>query len=304
MKFNRAGVAASTTRLARSADLHESCIGLNYLIEENVSDLRRGLVEAYELGTDEVRKIVKSYFDGTIQGISRGHRSTTFDPTVNADALLSATVEPNQKIIRLERIDRVLSKDPSLDFTRVLAAKKSGDSAVLQAFVDLFLTYPGERPSFCAFKREVENDLEAPDWLNRLIDRMGLYHFYPFDSSQTYSFALMEYTAKDVLAQATAKDVERPFAVATVLECQDNPAFFPVPKGASFGFTVDLRERIPPRPSVREILHMRYDYSWKNVWKLAQWSGTAMPDIAASRDRHLATLRRDTGRADFGNVTP
>lgn len=303
MKFNRAGVATSATKLARSVDVHDRSIGFNYLIEENVGDLRRDHVEAFEMGTDEVREVVKAYFDGTIQGVSRGHRSTTFDVTVNSDALLPATVDPNQKIIRLERIDRVLSKDPSLSFARVHAAKASGDAVTLQAFVDLFSTYPGERPSFSAFKSEVSDDLKAPDWLSRLIDRMGLYHFYPFNSSQTYSFALMEYTAKDVLAQAKLKGIDRPFAVATVLECQDNPAFFPVPKGAAFGFTVDLRERVPPRPNVREILHMRYDYSWRNVSTLAQWGGTAEPDIGASRDRHLATLRRDTGRPDFGSIT-
>lgn len=116
MKFNRTGLASSVTTLARSADVHERSIGFNYLIEENVGDLRRDHVEAYEIGTDEVREVVKAYFDGTIQGVSRAHRSTTFDISVNAGALLPATVDPNQKIIRLERIDRVLSKDPSLTF--------------------------------------------------------------------------------------------------------------------------------------------------------------------------------------------
>jgi hypothetical protein len=278
-------------------------VGFNYLVEENVSDMRRDQVEAFEMGTDEVREVVQAYFDGAIQGIVRGHPSTTFDIDVNADALLPATIDPNQKIIRLERIDRVLSKDPSLTFDRVDAARTAGNSSDLQAFVDLFSTYPGERPSFSAFKSEVDEDLRALDWLQRLIDRMGLYHHYPFDSRQTYSFALMEYTAKDVLAQAKTKGIGRPFAVATVLECQENPAFFPVPKGAAYGFTVDLRERVPKRPNVREILHMRLDYSWKNVSRLAQWGGMAQPDIEPSRDRHLAALRRDTGRADFGNIT-
>lgn len=304
MKFMRVGLAASATNLARSVDVHERSIGLNFLIEEIVGDVRRDHVEAYEMGTDQVREVVKAYFDGTIQGISRGHSSTTFDMALNADALLPATVDPNQKIIRLERIDRLLSKDPSLNFARIQAAKASRDAVTLQAFVDLFATYPGERPTFSALKSEVESDLKEPDWLARLIDRMGLYHFYPFDKGQTYSFALMEYTAKDVLAQAKTKGIDRPFAVATVLECQENPAFFPVPKGSRFGFTVDLRERVPPRPNAREILHARFDYAWKNVSTLALWDGMPEPDIGASRDRHLATLRRDTGRADFGRIVP
>ena len=126
---------------------------------------------------------------------------------------------------------------------------------------------------------------------------MGLYHHYPFDSSQTYSFALMEYTAKNVFDQARAKSMNKPFAIATVLECQDNPAFFPVPRGTSHGFTVDLRERNPRRPSVREILHIRFDYPWRHISRLEQWGGRDLPDIASSRASHIVTLRDAPARA-------
>lgn len=303
MVFLRPALQESALTLATSAEVHERCLGFNYLVEENVSDVRRDEVELFDSGSDDVREVVQSYFDGSVQGVSRGHPSSTFDEKVNATALLPATVEPVQKIIRLERIDGLMSKDPDLTFDRLSEALARRDGAVLQSFVDLFLTYPGERPSFTSFKAEVDQDLRQADWLQRLIDRMGLYHHYLFDSSDTYSFALMEYTAKDVFDQAAAKVVNKPFAIGTVLECQNNPAFFPVPRGSSHGFTVDLCERNPRPPSVREILHMRFDYSWWHLSRLEQWSGKDLPDIESSRARHLAVLRDETGRPDFGDIT-
>lgn len=75
-----------------------------------------------------------------------------------------------------------------------------------------------------------------------------------------------------------------------------------VPRAARHGFAVDLRERNPRRPSVQEILHIRFDYSWMHLKRLAEWSGADLPDIEAARDRHLYALRAETGRTDFGEV--
>lgn len=300
MRFSRLPLQSSVEALAASDEVHERCIGRNYLVEENVGPARLDDLEGYDSAATEVRQLVQTYFDGSIQGVARGHACSTFDQALNDMALLPATVEPNQKIVRLERIDRILARDPALTFARVSQAKAAGDASVLRSFVDLFAQYPGERPSFAAFKAEVEADLAQPDWLQRLIDRLGLYHHYPFDAAETYSFALMEYKASDVFALAGAQGVERPFALATVLECRDNPAFFPVPHGTAHGFTVDLRARNPHRPSVREILHIRFDYQAPHVARLAQWGGNGLPDIESSRDRHLATLRGETQRPDFG----
>ncbi|WP_131721693.1 hypothetical protein [Pseudaestuariivita atlantica] len=211
-----------------------------------------------------------------------------------------------QKIIRLERIDRHLepARAPigGLDFDSLLEALRTGDQHRLSALTDQFLNYSGERPSFAAFKSEVADDLKQSDWLQRIIDRLGLYHHYPFVPGKPYRFALMEYTADEVIKQARAKGVDRCFSLATVVECQDNPAFFPVPRSTSHGFTVDLRERNPKKPSVREILHIRFDYSWRHVKRLVEWSGADVPGIEAARDRHLDTLRTETGRKDFGEV--
>lgn len=236
-----------------------------------------------------------------MQGNIRGHASSTFEPALNEIALLPSTIEPNQKIVRIERIDRLISSDPNLDFDRLIEAHRDRDEDTLTAFANLFLDFPGERLAFAAFKAEVDEDLKQPDWLQRLILRMGLYHHFPIADGEVCHFALMEYTGVEVLSQAGPKSIERPFALATVLECQNNPAFFPVPRGTPNGFTVDFLAGPPAAPTVREVLHIRLDYGKQHVLRFGQLSGPAeRPDLVVARERHLAALRSTTGRHDFG----
>lgn len=305
MHFKRSELNASAEALARSADKDERCVGRNYFVEENVADERRDGVETYKPTSTDVREVVNSYFADSVQGLSRGHLPTTFDETINPLALLPASIEPVQKIIRLEKIDWAL--EPSfaghgLTFESLSEALARGDRHRLSALTDRFLDFRGERPAFVAFKSEVADDLKAADWLQRIIDRLGLYHYYLLPPGKPFRFALMEYTAEEVIRQAASKGIDRCFALATVLECQNNPAFFPVPRSTSHGFTVDLRERSPRQPCVREILHIRFDYSWNHVKRLAEWSGSDLPEIEGARERHLNALRKETGRVDFGEV--
>jgi hypothetical protein len=299
--FKRSDLRHSMQQLAASVDVYERSIGFNYTIEENVGPARQNHLENFDPAEGEVRALVDSYYRGTIEGLVRGHLPSTFDEVLNSDALLSASVESNQKIVRLERIDALINRG-GLDFARLVTAVGAHDSDDISALTDLFTTYPGERPVFAAFKSEVEKDLADPDWLQLLIDRLGLLHFYPFDSGLTYSFALMEYTAEEVIASARRAGISQCFAVATALECRNNPAFFPVPRGSSQGFTVDLRHRAISLQMLREILHVRIDYDWRHVMRLGRWTGAVQPDIEAARTRHLAALRTNTGRAGFGDI--
>ena len=128
-----------------------------------------------------------------------------------------------------------------------------------------------------------------------MIDRLGLHHHHAIKAGETCSFALMEYLARDVFDVAAQQGVAQPFALATVLECRNNPAFFPAPKGAATGFSVGLAAG-----KAREVLHMRIDYRNTHVLKLGQWQGRkTVPDLAAARRRHVDALRAATGRADF-----
>jgi hypothetical protein len=47
----------------------------------------------------------RDYFDLHVQGLDSDWLPTTFDPALNEDALLAAGIDPNQKIVPVERID-------------------------------------------------------------------------------------------------------------------------------------------------------------------------------------------------------
>ena len=132
---------------------------------------------------------------------------------------------------------------------------------MLSKLLRLFLRYRGERPSFAVFKVDIESELCKSDWLQRFIDGLGLLHHYPFDPKEPAMFALMEYSAGEVVQQARAKGIEHCFAVPTVLESGNNPAFCPAPMSIGHCYAVNLRERDFIGCGIREILHPRFDYS-------------------------------------------
>ena len=189
-----------------------------------------------------------------------------------------------------------------LEFEELVTALARGDRKRLSEFVSIFHFFSGERPAFAVFKLDIENDLGEPDWLQRFVTRAGLFHHYPYNPEDPAIFALMEYTAGDVVQQALAKGLESCFAVPTVLESMNNPAFCPTPRSSGSGYAVDLHERDCSVSRVREILHARFDYSWEHVKRLVKWSGAVAPDVEMAVERQLDFLRRISGREDFGAI--
>lgn len=296
-------------RLLGSTDVDAICIGQNWDLEENVGDLRRQQFEICAPAATALADVSTQHFLKHVQGARRGHVSTTFDATLNAAALLPASLEDNQKVVRLERIDQLLKSDDGLTFERLDAALSPRDHDLLSTFTDAFQQFSGERPAFAAFKAEVETDLKQADWLDRLLARLGLAHLMPRTLAETFHFALMEYTIGEVRKQALTRSVDRPFALATVLESRCSPAFFPVPSGQQFGFAVDLSGPGLGTCGPQEFLHARFDYAAKHVLKLAKLQGPlASPNLKACRERHVNHLRRKSGMPKYGErhwpVTP
>lgn len=302
MRFDRSDLEDSRHQYEVSGSAEFAAIGSNFRIEENVSDLRRTRFETTNPDTGDLLALSEEYFRTSVQGTRRGRLSSTFDPRLNGHMLLPSTIEPNQKLVRLERIDDVMSKKPDRCAYGALVKALDAtprDDARLQEFVELFETYPGERPAFVAFKAELADVLSEPDWLEYMILRLGLYHNIPEKAGVTYHFALMEYMVGDVLAAARRLRVDRPFAVATVVDGRPNPAFFPVPNGTPNGFAVDLG--VDAGGPMRELLHVRMDYVHSHVVRFGSLIGPRpKPDLPSVRDRHVGILCRETGRSDFG----
>ena len=293
MNFTRQELNTSVIMLKESLDPLDRCIGQNYVLEENVSDTRRVQMEMCAPDSNKVRMVAKDYFELSVQGSERGHSSSTFDEEINSLALLPNTLEPLQKICRLENIDHLVEPRGDIEYNRLERALEEQDSLQLSLFAQSFQNFPGERPAFAVFKSEITEDLEQPDWTVRFVDRLGLYHYYQNNAGIPRRFALMEYTVAEVIEQAREKGISRCFAVPTILECPDNPAFFPAPYSARCGYIVDLRERIRFLPSIREYLHIRFDYSWNHLIRLGEWNSTELPDIELARLRHSAIRRME-----------
>jgi hypothetical protein len=286
-------------RSSRSAP--ERAIGDNFLFEERVSDERRIFFENFDASAAQLAALHRKHFNSAVQGVRRNHIPTTFQ-VLNNQALYEPDIEPNQKLIRLERIDDILN-GAGQDYAALRGALSPRDDALISTIVDQWKIFPGARPSFVAFKSELDEDLQKSDWITRLRDRLGLGHFSPAPGERQ-SFALMEYKVRDVLdewAALKSRGVERPFAFPTVLEAPGSPHYFPSPAGSAAGFTIDLTETEGNRPPIREFLHIRLNYRTEHLVRVGQLVGP-MPEVrlGAARDAHLDKLRRQSGRTDFG----
>jgi hypothetical protein len=237
-----------------------------------------------------------------VQGTRRMHVPVTFTAT-NQDALYLSEIEPNQKIVRVECLDDILA-GIKLIYSEIapFIEPPDRDDNLVAHLVEQFELYPGARPAFVAFKSEVKTDLAAPNWLVRLRNRMGLGHYAPAPG-QRQAFGLMEYPVSDVIAEwqpLEARGAVRPFANPTVLDGKGvSPYFFPSPRNLASSFAVDLDA--PGRTPIREMLHVRLTYRPHHLIRVGELVGPLPPvKLSAARDAHLAMLRNDSGRHDFG----
>ena len=283
-----------------SPDADRRCIGHNFLIEENVSDERRLELENHDPGSTDVVELFLSCNRKYVQGRMRGHMPSTFKMPTNSPALQPVAVHPSRKLIRLELLDEhLLPKPGGVDFNKLNLAWKGGDPGSIFEILEKFHELPGERPVFSGYMSDVRRLLRKKDWLPCIIDCFGLYHLYSYDPMKLCHFALFEYTAAEVIEQATRKGIRHCFALPTVLEAWNSPAFCPVPNSTGQGRVVSLGETSFSRPP-REILHARFDCLPRHLILLGAWRVASKPDIMEARRRHLVLLREDTGRPDFG----
>jgi len=307
-------------QLAAGSDPLEVAYGHNYLFEERVASTRQ---EGYEaaLGLPSAslkawRNRHRDYVYRKVRVIGQGETPETFTQA-NAEALLSG-LDENQWIVRLENLDSVIARKGSatalstiqdqLDLFR--KGDDQADALNARRFLeDLCETWNtavrrDRRPSFAAFLDEVEEDLEATDWPNRLRDRLGLSHYDVLDGGRPIPVALMRYRVEAVL-EAAGDAEDRAFAVPTVLDGELNTHFFPSPAEASYGRTLGLLLDEDCERLVAEILHWRIDYTPDHIYKVGLITSSIPPysrgaAFARLRDQHLFCLRYESNRNNFG----
>ena len=296
MNFTRSDHIADLSRLRADRRAASRAIGDNFAFDENVGSDRLGHFERFTATASELRSIAAEYFFASVQGERRDHIPSTFS-AANAAALMAPGIERTQKIVRVERLDDVLTVSP-VDFDQLqtaLAARRI-DRSLIDPLLRTMNGFPGARPSFACFKAEAARDLAAADWLPRMLARLGLGH-HRLASGETGHFALMQYTVEEVFRQAV---VTQPFAVPTVLESPNSEFFFPAPAGQGIGYAVDL-DPGAGRDWIREFLHIRLTYSADNLARVARLTGpTPVIGLAAVRDAHLGQVRTKCARPEYG----
>lgn len=309
-------LAALVGELRASSDTSGVAYAHNYLFEERVTAERQA---TYEEGhpsagsnLQDWRKHQRRYLVQRIW-VPRGELPETFS-TCNAAALVSSP-DPEVLVIRLENLRDVLGRG-LLDFARLEAAVRllhaepataEGEDAkvLLTAFCSEWcLARRQDRPVFAAFHADVAKDCAAEDWPHRLRDRLGLGHLDVQPGEASIPVALVGYRVGDVLAAVARGEEDRAFAVPTVLDGPLSLFFFPAPKEAGFGRTLDLQPDPGCERLVSEILHRRMEYTPNHILKLGLISRPLPEDVARRpaqlRNGHLFCLRYETGREDFG----
>ncbi|HEX9734399.1 MAG TPA: hypothetical protein VGG06_20700 [Thermoanaerobaculia bacterium] len=303
------------TDLVASADPLHVAYGHNYLFEERVSPARQG---AYENGLDLPAADLKSwkhehrgYLHRSVW-VGRGQVPETFRAD-NAEALL-AGLDEEQRVVRVERLDGVLvsigTDLPTVEAQLAAFRRGTARSRDASAFLERLCLHwnqdlrPQDRPTFGAFLDDVETEIEAPDWANRLRNRLGLSHYHVPAGGARIPVALVSYRVAEVIA-AAGGDALRAFSVPTVLDGELNAHFFPAPSGVGYGRTLGLEPDPECERLVAEVLHRRIDYTPDHLLKVG-WVTTPIPPYASGaalarlRNGHLSCLRYESHQDDFG----
>lgn len=295
MEFARSDFQADVAAWAASKNAAQKAWGHNYIFDENITPSRLADFEGFAFGQSGLDRCIAQYFDESVQGARSNHQPSTFDTAKGA--CLMDGIERNQKILHLVRIDQLLhdmATGPDDAFAALKHAIPARSADVLRPLVRRLNDYPGARPIFVAFRAEVAEDLGEEDWASRLISRLGLGH-HALPGPTKARFALLEHTVGEVLDAYP----NSAFAIPTVLDTKCNEFFYPAPRDAANGFTVDLEAlgRLP----IRECLHRRIVWKERHLAKAAEIQGPlTFGSLSEIRDAHLIGLRDQTGRSDYG----
>lgn len=292
----------------------------NYRWDERVSDSRRG---AYVAALPDTLVNIQAWSEAhnirwLKNRIAHAALPETFTDSNAAAALRGPITSPDgqrQELVRLECLDYAIEEglvrhaDALIHHVEVFHKREKADhftvkdaSDSVQAICDALDSPFARSPRFAAFAQELQDDIDAADWVTRLRDRLGLGHYRPTTRFPTRVLALMRYTVEDVVKAASKAGATNQLTVPTVLDGELNEFFFPSPRELDYGRTLNLADDRTCARLAAEVLHMRIDYQPKHVWKVGVV--TTRPDkvVKTLRENHLLCLQIDSGRDDFGQA--
>lgn len=304
----------------------------NLCLEARVSAERQARYESRMAGADTWDAWRASHFRYVRNDVRRRHPpSAAFDPD---EPSLRPGVEPNQWLVRIERIDGLLATYSATmgktvdaaeinrwiesvrgsgaakgatttslaDLGRLVAGSPASPEAEALAELTELLNQERAdgRPSFVAFDAEFPGLAGRADWAPHIGERSGLAHLF---TGGPVTLALFRYRVQEVLdSQPATHRGATIFAVPTVLDQPFYNVFFPVPGRLDWGQAVGLAPQDDCGHLAAELIHARIDYAkehWVRVGVLKQSAVTAA-EIDGLRVRHLDCLRVRPELADYG----
>jgi len=273
--------------------------------EERVSAARLAAFEAEVRGAEtanDLRERHVDYFETFVTVTDDLPHS--FLPEFEPADLGSGSLDEHQAIVRVESLVRPLGKwgQPLDDLKRAFDAK---DEPVLRGFLDIWNTsnIRDHRPAFAAWRDQVLDEIAAPNWPERLRDRMGLAHYS--DKRLPIPVALMQYTVREVKAEAADLGAAIMFAAPTVLDSVPWEYFFPAPATLPYGRAMALMPVDDEKQLLAEMLHTRLTYLPHHIVGLGTIAAPSAPHcLKELRNRHLLAVQVASGRGDFGEEMP
>ena len=227
----------------------------------------------------------------------------TFQTDLEPARLGPLPLEPFQPIIRLEDLRTPLGAQ-GLVFEQLQTARSQNHTAFVDSFLEDWNDARDYRPAFAVWKDQVLGELAAPDWADRMRDRLGLAHYDPTD--EPIPVALMQYTVRDVTIEAASFGCSQAFTAPTVLDSGPWPYFFPAPKELPYGRAMPLTPMGSDEQLLAEMLHFRLTYRRDHIVDLGliRRRRPNVFSLKELRNHHLVALRLASDRYDFGEEIP
>jgi hypothetical protein len=151
-----------------------------------------------------------------------------FVPHTFADGFVArdlSEIDEKQKVVRIESVARPLSAS-ALTFTRLREAMAKGEHDIVERFVRTWneSSIRDARPVFATVTSAVADDLDEPDWPERLRDRLGLAHYDAAAGPEP--IALMEYRVEEIVEAAQSAGITCALTAPTFLDSGPWPFFF------------------------------------------------------------------------------
>jgi hypothetical protein len=278
----------------------------NIWFEERVSPARQQVFEDAAAGastSDGLRRRHIDYWETRVK-VSED-TPHTFLPALAPADLGSQVIDEYQTIIRLEALNRPLGKW-WLSYDELEKAHGNQDIPLLQGFLDVWndSNIRDHRPAFAAWKDEVLTEIAAGDWPDQLRDRLGLAHYNPA-SAGPIPVARMEYTVREVKAEAARVGLPICFTAPTVFDSGPWPYFFPAPRELPYGRAMALDPVDDEKRLLAEMLHIRLTYLPRHIAKIGYIiRPPAARELKTLRNSHLLAVQAASSRGDFGEEMP